>query len=151
MAVLSFWNQDALFILYFPNYTVSLSHTHTNTHTHLILRVWNIYKHTDAHMLACPQFFYTHYITLIQTHHCVEFTYTYTHTLHYSDTHFFAYTHIYTYVHQSHHCSVLTTYSYMYHTTLCHKHTHTPLILLLLCMWFIVTHFILAQILTNKI
>ena len=151
MAVLSFWNQDALFILYFPNYTVSLSHTHTNTHTHLILRVWNIYKHTDAHMLACPQFFYTHYITLIQTHHCVEFTYTYTHTLHYSDTHFFAYTRMYIcasitllsslFLQLTHRCTML----------LCAINTHIPLILLLLCMWFVVTHFILVYIHTNKI
>ena len=35
MEVFSFWNQYALFILYFPNYTIllcfSLSHTHTHT------------------------------------------------------------------------------------------------------------------------
>lgn len=144
------WNQYALFILYFPNYTtLFFSLSHTETHSHLILHVWDIYKHTNAHMLACPQFLYTH--KLIQTHHCVEFIYTYTHALHYSDTHLLVYTNIYICASITLLLSLFLQLTHICIILLCAINPHTPLILLLLCMWFIVTHFILAYIHTNKI
>ena len=136
--------------LYYTTLFLSLSHTHTHT----LSPYTTCRKHIQtymSHMLACPQFSYTNYITLIQTHHCVEFIYTYTHTLHYSDTHFFAYTRMYICASITPLFSLFLQLTHRWTILLCAINTHIPLILLLLCMWFVVTHFILAYIHTKKI
>ena len=129
MEVLSFWNQYALFILYFPNYT-TLFLSHTETHSHLILHVWNIYKHTNAHMLACPQFLYTHKLYYSDSDTPLCWIHIYIHT--YITLLWHTFTCIHKYIHMciNHPTAqfVLTTYSHMHHITLCHKPTHTPYI-----------------------
>ena len=129
-------------------YSVSLSISHTRTHTH---------THTLSPYTTC--------LKHIQTHRCTRacLSPVLLHTLYYSDSdtplcgiHIYIHTYItllwhtflciHTYIHMciNHTTVQFLQLTHMYHTTLCHKHTHIPLILLLLCMWFIVTHFILA-------
>ena len=132
-------------------YSVSLSHTqkHTVTLYYMSETYTNIRMHTC--LLAPSSYTHTNYITLIQTHHCVEFIYTYTHTLHYSDTHLLVYTNIYICASITLLLSLFLQLTHICIILLCAINPHTPLILLLLCMWFIVTHFIPAYIHTNKI
>ena len=118
----------------FPIILLCFSHTqkHTVTLYYMSETYTNIRMHTC--LLAPSSYTHTNYITLIQTHHCVEFIYTYTHTLHYSDTHLLVYTNIYICASITLQLSLFLQLTHICIILLCAINPHTPLILLLLCM-----------------
>lgn len=124
----------------FPIILLCFSLTHTETHTVTLYYVSETYTNIHMHtcLLAPSSYTHTNYITLIQTLHCVEFIYTYTHTLHYSDTHLLAYTNIYICASITYSLkSLFSLFLQLTHICIvlcCAINPHTPLILLLLCM-----------------
>lgn len=112
-------------------YSVFLSLTHRNTQSPYTTCLRHIQTYKCTHACLPPVLIHTQ---LIQTHHCVEFIYTYTHALHYSDTHLLVYTNIYICASITLLLSLFLQLTHICIILLCAINPHTPLILLLLCM-----------------